>query len=156
MYDSLDPKLVLTALQEAMDTCRPWPPALKSWIKDLVAHSIKSSIGEYKGRYFKQKKGLPTDGSLIVEVANITVCYVLKKVLYEDKSLMKNIVAIKRYIDDGVGIHTMTKRTFDSWRNKISSKVLNFGGLKIKDDDWNVPVDKFGPVNFLDINFWLD
>ena len=82
--------------------------------------SINASIGEYIGKFYKQKKGLPTGGSLIVEIANITVYYVLKKTLYSDKTAMKNIVSIKRYIDDGVGVHTMTKRKFDIWMERFS------------------------------------
>ena len=48
---------------------------------------------------------------------------------------MKNIVAVKRYIDDGVGIHKMTKRVFDRWRSEISKQVKECGDLTIKDSD---------------------
>ena len=68
---------------------------------------------------------------------------------------MKNIFNIKRYIDDGVGIHSMTKRSFTSWRKTVSSRIQEFG-LRIKDSDWNVPEENSDPVNFLDINFWFD
>ena len=90
----------------------------------------------------------------MVEIANITVYFVLKKTVYSDQSLMKNITDIKRYIDDGVGIHSMTKRSFASWRKTVSSRIQEFG-LRIKDSDWNVREDS-EPVNFLDINFWFD
>ena len=122
---------------------------------DLVRLSIDASIGEFMGNFFRQKKGLPTGGSLIVEIANIMVHYVLKSTLYSDKSAMKNIVLVKRYIDDGVGVHTMTKRGFDRWKKIVSARVLEFG-LKIKESYWNVPSEKHLPVNFLDLNFWLD
>ena len=59
------------------------------------------------------------------------------KNLIEDA--MKDIVSIKRYIDDGIGIHTMTARQFDVWKLSISAKVLKFGNLKIKESDWSVP-----------------
>ena len=156
LYDSLNPRLVLKALREAMDTCRShWSAAFKDWIIDLVQLSIDASIGEFMGRFFRQLSGLPTGGSLIVEIANISVCYVLKKVLYQDKNMMKGIVSMKRYIDDGIGVHILTRRWFNTWKNKVSAKVSEFG-LKIKESDWDTPDDKFGSVNFLDIRFWFD
>ena len=36
------------------------------------------------------------------------------------------------FIDDGVGIHTMTKRVFNGWKKEVSKRVATFG-LKIKD-----------------------
>ena len=68
---------------------------------------------------------------------------------------MKDIVSIKRYIDDGIGLHTMTPRRFDIWKMHISSLVSN-DGLIIKKDDWSVPKTKFSMINFLDINFSFD
>ena len=140
-----------------MDSCRShWPTELKDWILHLVQLSIDASIGEFQDKFYKQKRGLPTGGSLIVEIANIAVYFVLKQVLYDDPVLMKDIISIKRYIDDGVGLHTMRKRSFDNWKNKISAKVLQFANLTIKEDDWNTPSESWGPVNFLDIKFWFD
>ena len=157
LYDKLSPDLVLKALREAMVSCREhWSSGFKDWIISLVRLSINASIGEFQGKFYKQKNGLPTGGSLIVEIANIAVFYVLKHCLYSDKHAMKDIVDIKRYIDDGVGFHTMTKRSFVNWRKMVSKRVMKFGKLKIKDEDWNVPETKTGPVNFLDIKFWLD
>ena len=97
LYDSLDPNLVFKALQEAMDVCRPeWQKKFKTWILDLVKLSVEASIGEFDGKFFKQLGGLPTGGSLIVEIANITVFYVLKHTLYNKKHLMKDVIDIKR------------------------------------------------------------
>ena len=68
---------------------------------------------------------------------------------------MKDIVSIKRYIDDGIGIHTMTKRRFCVLKNTISKGVLTFG-LKIKESDWSEPNENHAMINFLDINFSFD
>ena len=156
LYDSLDPKLVLTALRSAMDLTRSqWTKEFKDWIIDLVQLSIDASIGEFHERFFRQRNGLPTGGSLIVEIANITVFYVLKQVLFDNDTLCQDIVSVKRYIDDGIGIHTMTKRRFDCSKNKISSGVSQYG-LKIKESDWLVPSNRDDPINFLDINIWFD
>ena len=156
LYDSLDPDLVFEALREAMDVCRPsWRKKFKDWILDLVKLSIRASIGEFDGKFYKQLGGLPTGGSLIVEIANITVYYVLKHSLYNNKHLMKDVIGIKRFIDDGVGVHRMNQRTFSKWKKTVSSLVSEFG-LTIKDSDWNQPDDNQISVNFLDIRFWFD
>ena len=98
---------------------------------------------------------MPTGGGIIVELANIAVYFVLRNVLYSDKDLMKRIISIRRYIDDGVGLHFMTKREFGIWSSTISEKVKLFH-LKIKDSDWTVPEKQGKMVNFLDINFTFD
>ena len=125
------------------------------WLIDLANLSIEASVAEYQNKFYVSRKGLPTGGSIIVELANIAVYYVLRKVLYSDKHLMKGIISIRRYIDDGVGLHFMTKRQFDNWKSIISKKVASFG-LKIKDSDWSVPDEENKMVNFLDINFTFD
>ena len=68
---------------------------------------------------------------------------------------MEDVVDVKRYIDDGVGIHTMSARRFAVWKKTISSKVTKFQML-IKPKDWNEPISKHHPVNFLDIQFLFD
>ena len=157
LYDRIDSQLALTALQDAMSSCRnSWSPDFKQWLVDLIRLSIESSVIEHLGKFYRALCGLPTGGSLIVQLANMSVFYVLNTVLYSDEDAMKDIVSIKRYIDDGIGIHTMTARQFDVWKLSISAKVLKFGNLKIKESDWSVPPDKFKMINFLDINFSFD
>ena len=124
LYDSLNPKWVSEALQEAMHCCRPsWSKDFKNWILGLIQLSIDSSIGEFNGKFYKQKKGLPTGGSLIVEIANITVFFILNCVLYNDKTLMRDVADIKRYIDDGIGVHYMTPRAFGVWKKWLVPKL---------------------------------
>ena len=156
LYDSLGKDLILDALQNAMDDCRlSWSMEFKAWLKELVKLSVDSAIGEYNGKFYKPKEGCPTGGSLSVQIANISVFYVLKKVLYEDRTLMKDIVDIKRFIDDGVGLHCMTSRTFSKWKEVVSERVGVYG-LTIKQSDWSEPKTKHGMINFLDINFSFD
>ena len=79
LYDSFSSTIVLDALQDAMDICREsWSNGFKKWISELVKLSIESAIGEFDGKFFKPKKGLPTGGSMCVELANIAVYFVLK------------------------------------------------------------------------------
>ena len=157
LYDRISPDLAFKALQDAMATCRPsWSSDFKSWLLELVDLSLESSIGEYAGNLFKARKGLPTGGSLIVQLANISVFFVLNKVLYSNSTLMNDVVSIKRYIDDGIGVHTMTERRFELWKVKVSKLVLDQHRLLIKESDWSVPKAKFSMINFLDINFSFD
>ena len=156
MYDSLNPDWVSKALDEAIHCCRPnWSKDFKNWILGLIQLSIDSSIGEFNGKFYKQKNGLPTGGSLIVQIANITVFFILNRVLYSNKKLMRGVADVKRYIDDGIGVHFMTPRAFTAWKKEVSSKVKTFD-LEIKESDWNSPDHHNGSVNFLDVKFWFD
>ena len=80
LYDSLNPELVKEAIKSAMDTCRlDWSESLKDWILSLITFSLKASVAKYKNCWWRQKNGVPTGGSLCVQLANITVFYVLAK-----------------------------------------------------------------------------
>ena len=115
LYDSLDPHLVVEAITVAMEECREeWPEEQKKWIIDLVQHSLKSSIGQFGDHFYKQKKGVPTGGSLCVQLANIAVFYLMRKEVYSDPALMANITALKRYIDDGSGFFSGTQAEFST------------------------------------------
>ena len=68
---------------------------------------------------------------------------------------MKEVISIKRYIDDGIGLHTMTERKFDIWKKNVS-RLVSDHDLKIKETDWSVPLTKHAMISFLDINFSFD
>ena len=109
LYDSLDPILVIKAVRDAIKTCRSnWSRSFADWLIDLILLSIDSGFGEFLGRFFRAVKGIATGGSISVELANITVYFVLKKVLFDDPKLMRDVVDVKRFIDDGVGVHMMS------------------------------------------------
>ena len=156
LYDSLEPNLVLKALNDAMKKCRiSWSNDFCNWICKLVQLSVDSAIGEFKGNFYKQKRGIATGGSNCVELANITVFYVLKNVLYSKPDKMKGIIDIKRFIDDGCGIHKMSASKFKSFSSYVSENVKKYG-LKIKESDWNVPTNARESVSFLDIKLKFD
>ena len=48
--------------------------------------------------------GVPTGGSLCVQLANITVFYFMNNAVYSKPEIMANVVEAKRYIDDGAGL----------------------------------------------------
>ena len=153
LYDSLNPNLVIEALQFAMNAYRPeWSEHFKTWITDLIKLSMESSVGMYEDTWYRQCNGVPTGGTPCVQLANIAVYYVLSKTVYNSPELMKNITAIKRYIDDGVGVFNGTKRIFADWITQVNSLLKQYG-LNI--DEWNVE-NPGNYVSFLDIKFCFD
>ena len=153
LYDSLNPSLVIEALQHAMNTCRtPWSPEFKKWILDLATASLDSSIGLFEGTWYKQINGVPTGGSLCVQLANIAVFYILNKKVYTNPDLMKDVGSIKRYIDDGAGQFKGTHRQFTLWLKKVN-ELLSPYGLLIDESQ----IENVGSyVSFLDIKFMFD
>ena len=150
LYDSLDPDLVIEALTTAMSEAREdWSDDLKRWILDLVKLSLKSSVGQFEDQYYRQRNGIPTGGSLCVQLANITVYYVMRQEVYSNESLMAKIPALKRYIDDGAGFFSGTKRQFAEWINQVNT-LLSKHGLVIDEHEISDP-NTF--VAFLDIQF---
>ena len=68
---------------------------------------------------------------------------------------MKDVIDIKRFIDDGVGVHRMNQNSFEKWKIDVSKRVKVYG-LTIKKEDWSQPKQKHAMINFLDINFLFD
>ena len=96
LYDNLQPNLVKEAVQSAMVDCRPdWSPSKRKWILDLIDISLRASIGKFKDSFYRQKIGVPTGGSLCVQLANITVYYIMKKAVYSNPQLMNNVKELK-------------------------------------------------------------
>ena len=68
---------------------------------------------------------------------------------------MRDVIDIKRFIDDGTGLHIMSGRRFVVWKKQVSDKVAEYG-LKIKVTDWMERPEKHGWVNSLDIQYSFD
>ncbi|KAL5251693.1 hypothetical protein ACHWQZ_G014738 [Mnemiopsis leidyi] len=136
-----------------MNQLRPdWSDNFKACLIDLVNHSLKSSIGFFEDTWYRQIHGVPTGGSLCVQLANITVFYVLDKLVYSNQDLMRQVAFVKRYIDDGADQFTGSSRQFSTWINKVNEAIAQFG-LEI--DEFQV--ENTGTfVNFLDVKFTFD
>lgn len=144
---------MLEALDVAMTELRDqWSEEKKKWIKDLVKLSLKSAIGQYCDSFYRQRKGVPTGGSLCVQLANITVYYVMRECIYNDELLMDKIVCLKRYIDDGAGFFSGTKRQFSEFIGIVNQLIGKYG-LYI---DEHTIVDPHEYVSFLDLQFTFD
>ena len=153
LYDNLKPELVKEAVQDAMNTCRPgWSTQKKKWILDLIDLSLRASVGKFKDDWYIQKNGVPTGGSLCVQLANITVFYLLNKAVYSQPRLMQNVKEAMRYIDDGAGFYHGSERSFKTWMNAVNGALQPYG-LFI-DESLIKEIDEFAP--FLDILFCFD
>ena len=153
LYDNLSPELVKEAVHHAMSTCKPgWSKEKQKWILDLIELSLRASIGKYKNHWYLQRNGVPTGGSICVQLANITVFYLMNKAVYSKPKLMCNVKESKRYIDDGAGFYVGSERSFKSWMNSVNNALRTFG-LYI-DESGIKDVDEFVP--FLDILFCFD
>ena len=153
LYDSLDPSLVKEAIKHAMDTRRPdWSTELKDWIISLIDFSLRASVAKYNNSWWKQKNGIPTGGSLCVQLANITVFYVMSQKVYAVSDMMTMVLDIKRYIDDGGGFHLGNKEQFDIWLSTVNERINPFG-LHI--DESNFQINSHY-INLLDIQYCFD
>ena len=99
-----------------------WSQELKNWILSLIDFSLKASVAKYEDAWYKQKNGVPTGGSLCVQLANITVYYVMFKKVYSQPHLMQFVLDIKRFIDDGVGFFTGSEEEFNYWLQIVNCK----------------------------------
>jgi hypothetical protein len=153
LYDSLQPTLVKEAVRYAMDKCRPdWTDDFKNWIISLIDFSLKASVAKYNGEWWKQNNGIPTGGSLCVQLANITVFYVMSKKVYSIPNMMERIRYIKRFIDDGAGLFFGTEEQFKAWLRRVNDSI-NPLGLHIDESSFQTNAQY---INFLDIQYCFD
>ena len=83
LYDSLKIDVVKMALNDAMDSCRPvWSAVFREWLIDVVVSSFQSAVVCFKGEWFGVVEGIPTGAIPSVSIANISVYYVFKQLIY--------------------------------------------------------------------------
>ena len=67
LYDSLRHSLVMEALDDAMDTCRPeWSLDFRNWLKDCIKLSFESAVIKCDDTWYRVKEGVPTGVSLLL------------------------------------------------------------------------------------------
>ena len=138
LYDSLTPKLVLEAVEHAISECRPnWTPGFTKWLLDNISLSMQSAVGHHKDKWYKPVNGIPTGGSLSVQLANITVFYVLDKILYSKDHMMQRIHSMVRFIYDGAGLFNGSIRQFHAWKTELMKGLAPYN-LSIKPEDWQI------------------
>ena len=136
-----------------MNTCRPdWSQELKQWILSLIEFSLKASVAKYGEHWWIQKNGIPTGGSLCVQIMNITVFYVMSKNVYNEPEMMINVTEVKRFIDDGAGFFSASLEDFQNWLRKVNEKI-SVHGLYI--DEPNIK-NNSQFIDFLDVQYCFD
>ena len=153
LYDSLSPNLVKEALEHAMDKLRPnWSPDLRQWIMKLVDLSLRASVGTFGGAWYIQLNGVPTGGTLCVQLANMAVYYVMSKVVYSNPTMMKRVTSLIRFIDDGAGFFEGSRAEFQTFIDSMNCGLAEYG-LHVDEFSFEEPSSY---VAFLDIKFCFD
>lgn len=153
LYDSLEPNLVIEAVRSAMETCRPdWSNELKNWIISLIDFSLRASVAKYGGNWWKQRNGIPTGGSLCVQLANIAVFFVMYTKVYDVPDMMSHVTQVKRFIDDGAGFFSGTEAEFNNWLRAVNESIRPLG-LYIDESSFR---KNSSYINFLDIQYCFD
>ena len=104
-----------------------------------------------KGLVYTSISGIPTGGKISVEMANITMFYVLKKLIYQNSSMHNNdkIVKLNRFIDDITGIWKGTRDDLQIWFSEVRKRSVESFGL-----DFTLKIEKITEyTQFLDINY---
>ena len=120
LYDSVSPVLAIEALDCALRQCRSeWSDEFRDWIKGLVKHTIFNNKFMYRGNWYSAKNGIPTGGVLSPLLANITMTYVLRNVLFDHKDDLSanppGLQGIVCFIDDLGGRWVGPTDQFHTW-----------------------------------------
>ena len=79
LYDSLLHKLVMDALYDAMECCRPdWNDDFRIWVKDMVKLSFDSAVLKNGDQWYEVVNGVPTGDIIFVDCGNNALYFVLK------------------------------------------------------------------------------
>lgn len=148
LYDSLKFDVVRMALNDAMESCRPeWDDDFCQWLIDLTIFSFESAVVNFQGEWYGVKEGVATGGIPSVSVANISVYFVFKKLIYDQEN--SSLIKFLRFVDDGLGFFAGDIDSFHSWFNKVRIRSVELYGLDLT---MSVnPVTAF--TQFLDFRF---
>ena len=76
----------------------------------------------------------------------------MRKAVYSDEDIMRNIVSAERYVDDGAGLYNDSVDSFNSWIVSVNEKLSPFG-ITIDESSIWLPNDF---IAFLDIQLCFD
>ena len=98
-YYSLRHELVMLALEDAVESCRPdWSQDFRCWFRDLIQLSFDSAVLKNGNQWYEVVNEVPTGGIDSVGCGNISLLYVLKTLVYSKKPTeLKNL---DRFVDD--------------------------------------------------------
>ena len=150
VYDSLKHSLVFEALDDAAQSWRPaWDTNFRDWLRNHLELSFRSAVVKYGDNWYAGVNGIPTGGIPSVDAGNISVYYVLKKLVYSADVKPEQLLLFLRFVDDGSGIWNGTEQSFLIWfENFRLTSVAEYG----LDFTFTLnPVTQF--TQFLDIQY---
>ena len=132
LYDSLRHELVLEALSDAMETCRPdWTPEFRRWLMELVQHSFDSAVLKNKDSWYEVENGVPTGGITSVDCGNITLFYVLKTLVYAPDKKPQFLRNQDRFVDDISSQCKAPVRVVETWVKELREEMVSRFSLDI-------------------------
>ena len=162
LYDSLSPALAIEAFISAATQLRPgWTPEFITWLSSLINLSFEASFLSFRGKFYKGNLGIPTGGSLSVDLANIAVKFALDSIFSSTSFFSTHVRLFSRFVDDGVGIISTDVSSFECWMKEVNCMAkhkFNLGfTYEIKPvTEWSIFLDirfKYSNGNlFTDIN----
>ena len=152
LYDSLQHSLVMRALDDAMDSCRPdWCDDFRKWFKDLIQLSFDSAVLKNEDRWYEVVNGVPTGGINSVDCGNISLYFVLKNLVYNPAVKPEELKNLDRFVDDisGQGMWRGSEDEFRRWVESVRNQMITKYGLDITYEVQ--PITEF--TQFLDIQY---
>ena len=124
----------------------------------MINLSLSSSVAKFGDNWYRALNGIPTGNSLSVMLANITVYYVLRKVIYSAEVRPPELISLRRFVDDIGGMWNGSSRTFTRWADAINQQLEDKYGLSLKKDRnkaWDIS-DPGEFTTFLDVRFMFE
>ena len=92
-------------------------------ILDLTKLCLENSVVNYRGGWYRSKKGIPTGGPESSGIANIVVFFVLTKILLVDPRIqpLNQLSSRKRFLDDVFFGWIGTKRQFTLFKQTLNT-----------------------------------
>ena len=151
LYPSIQPALALQAIHETLAADKTTDDKTKTAIKEFIELSFKHSYVSYQNECYKSKVGIPTGGSLLRQIADIFLHWILFIKMTPKLDTIQAIRFWQRFIDDCIGIWRGTKRSFDKFISSLNAETSKYG--------INFPINgvQFGKsVNIMDLCAYLE
>ena len=149
LYDSLTHDLVLSALDDAITSCRQeWAPFFVRWLKDMVLLGFESAVlNSDNGDWYRLHRGIPTGAVTSVDLANISLFYALKNCAYSERPTF--VHTMMRFVDDISGLAKTDVVNMENWIVDVRQKLRSDHSLDITYEV--LPIES--SCKFLDISF---
>lgn len=108
LYPSVNFEYLKLAIDDCLNSCTNWSPAVKKTIKELIIYTLESQQIMWNGKFYLLNKGIPTGGKHCVPLANIFLSYIIKDLLKHNSMFRADFESKlklwRRFIDDCGGV----------------------------------------------------